>query len=169
MELKEVMLKRRSVRKFTSELVSDEQIDILLHYAMSGPSACNKQPWEFFVVTNEEKLKELRDSSRYTGMISPLNIIVCGALDRCLPFGLGEYWIQDCSAAIENILLGVTDLGLGAVWCGLHPKKDAVEKVRTILDLDEKYVPLGLIHIGHPDCEVTPGDWYKEEYIHYIK
>jgi nitroreductase len=59
MELKEVMLKRRSVRKFTNELVSDEQIDILLHYAMSGPSACNKQPWEFFVVTNEEKLKEL--------------------------------------------------------------------------------------------------------------
>jgi nitroreductase len=169
MELKEVMLKRRSVRKFTSELVSDEQIDILLHYAMSGPSACNKQPWEFFVVTNEEKLKELRDSSRYTGMISPLNIIVCGALDRCLPFGLGEYWIQDCSAAIENILLGVTSLNLGAVWCGLHPQKNGIKRVQKILDVDEKIIPLGLIHIGYPDCDITPRDQYNEKYIHFVE
>lgn len=168
MELKEVMLKRRSVRKFTNELVSDEQIDILLHYAMSGPSACNKQPWEFFVVTNEEKLKELRDSSRYTGMISPLNIIVCGALDRCLPFGLGEYWIQDCSAAIENILLGVTDLGLGAVWCGLHPQKTAEDKVKELLKLNDELVPLSLIWIGHPNEEQEARDQYEEECIVYV-
>ena len=168
MELKEVMLKRRSVRKFTSELVSDEQIDILLHYAMSGPSACNKQPWEFFVVTNEEKLKELRDSSRYTGMISPLNIIVCGALDRCLPFGLGEYWIQDCSAATENILLRATDLGLGSVWCGVHPQKNAEEKLRECLGLNEKQIPLNIIWIGYPNEEQEARDQYEEKRVHII-
>lgn len=169
MELKDVMLKRRSVRKFKKDLVSFEQIDTLLHYGMSGPSACNKQTWEFYVVTNKDKLKELRDSSRYTNMASPLNIIVCGALDRSLPLESSEFWIQDCSAAIENILLGVTDLGLGAVWCGLHPKKEAIKKVREILNIPEHHVPLGLLHIGYPDCEVEPRDWYKEEYIHYVK
>ena len=169
MELKEVMLKRRSVRKFTSEVVSDEQINTLLHYAMSGPSACNKQPWEFYVVTNPDKLKELREFAKYNNIESPLNIIVCGNLDRCLPGKVAEFWVQDCSAAIENILLGVTDLGLGAVWCGVYPDMDVVNKVKDILEIKENFIPLGIVRIGYPDCNTNPGDWYKEEYVHYIK
>lgn len=169
MELKEIMLNRRSVRKFKKDKVSKEDIDTLLHYAMSAPSACNKQPWEFYVITNEEKLEELKKVSRFSRYDSPLNIIVCGNLKRSLPLGMAEYWIQDCSAAIENILLGVTSLKLGAVWCGLHPQKNAIKHVREILDLDEKIVPLGLIHIGYPDCEIVPRDQYSEKYIHYIE
>ena len=60
MELKEALLKRRSVRKFTEEEVSQEMIEELLHAAMSGPSACNKKPWQFYVVKNEKKLEELQ-------------------------------------------------------------------------------------------------------------
>ncbi|MBQ8293234.1 MAG: nitroreductase family protein [Bacilli bacterium] len=169
MELKDIMLNRRSIRKFKKDKVSKEDIDTLLHYAMSAPSACNKQPWEFYVVTNEEMLLELKNASRFSRYNSPLNIIVCGSLKRSLPLQLAEYWIQDCSASIENILLGVTSLGLGAVWCGLHPQKNAAKKVREILGLDEKIVPLGLIHIGYPDETVAPRDQYNEKYVHFYE
>ena len=128
MELKEVLLKRRSVRKFTEEAVSEEHIQELLHAAMSGPSACNKKPWEFYVISNPETLKELQSASKFTKMKAPLAIVVCGNLSRALPMQLADYWIQDCSAATENILLRVTDLGLGAVWCGIHPQKRAEKK-----------------------------------------
>lgn len=169
MELKDIMLNRRSIRKFKKDKISKEDIDTLLHYAMSAPSACNRQPWEFYVVTNEEKLEELKKATRFTNYDSPLNIIVCGSLKRSLPMGLAEYWIQDCSAAIENILLGVTSLNLGAVWCGLHPQKNAIKRVQKILDVDENIIPLGLIHIGYPDCDITQRDQYNEKYIHFVE
>lgn len=114
MEVKEALLKRRSVRKFTDEPVSNEMIDELLHAAMSGPSACNKKPWEFYVVLNEEKLKELESASMFSKISAKLAIIVCGNFSNALPKQMAEYWIQDCSAATENILLRVTDLALGA-------------------------------------------------------
>ena len=138
MELKDILLKRRSVRKFTDEPVSKEDIEELLHAAMSGPSACNKKPWDFYVITNESVLEELKTASKFTKFSSKLAIVVCGNLSRALPMQLAEYWIQDCSAATENILLRVTDLGLGAVWCGIYPQKRAVEKVRKMLGLSEK-------------------------------
>ncbi len=169
MELKEVLLKRRSVRKFTNEAISELQTEELLHSAMSGPSACNRCPWEFFVVTSPEKLTELRNASRFTKMNAPLAIIVCGNLSRALPVQLSEYWIQDCSAATENILLTVTDLGLGAVWCGIHPQKRAVKRVQEILDLKDKWIPLNIIWIGHPAEEPEPRDQYDKKRIHYVK
>lgn len=169
MELKEVLLKRRSVRKFTEEPVSDEMIEELLHAAMSGPSACNKKPWEFYVVTNSQKLQELKEASMFTKISSKLAVVVCGNLSRALPMKMAEYWIQDCSAATENILLRVTDLGLGAVWCGIHPQKKAIEKVRRILDISESQIPLNLIFIGHPAEEPEARDQYEEKRVHYIK
>ena len=169
MELKEVLLKRRSVRKFTEEPVSEEMIDELLHAAMSGPSACNRKPWEFYVVTNKEKLEELKGASKFTKMSSPLAIVICGNLMRALPMKMADYWIQDCSASIENILLRVTDLGLGAVWCGLHPQKRVEERVRKMLDIPETQIPLGLVIIGHPAEEPEARDQYEEARVHYIK
>ena len=169
MELKDALLKRRSVRKFTEEAVSEEMIKELLHAAMSGPSACNKKPWEFYVVTNPEKLEELKGASKFTKMNSKLAIIVCGNLSRALPMHFANYWIQDCSSATENILLRVTDLGLGAVWCGIHPQKQAEKKVRQILDIPQSQVPLNIIHIGHPAEEPEARDQYEEKRIHYIK
>ena len=169
MELKEVLLKRRSIRKFTAEPVSDSEIEEILHAAMSGPSACNRQPWSFYVITNPEVLVKLRDVTRFGKMNAPLAIVVCGNLSKALPFGMGEYWVQDCSAATENILLRVTDLGLGAVWCGVHPQKKCEDRAREILQLKDKEIPLNLIWIGHPDEERRARDWYDEGNIHYIK
>ena len=169
MELKEVLLKRRSVRKFTDEPVSDEMINELLHAAMSGPSACNKRPWEFYVITNEQKLNELKSASRFTPYAAKLAIVVCGNLSHALPLKMAEYWIQDCSAATENILLRATDLGLGTVWCGIHPQKKAEERVQKILEIPNKQIPLNIIFIGHPAEEPEARDQYDEKRIHYIK
>lgn len=169
MELKEALLKRRSIRKFKSEPVAKTVIDELLHAAMSGPSACNRRPWEFYVVTNEEKLAELRSASRFTKIVAPLAIVVCGNLERALPLKMSEYWIQDCSAATENILLRTTDLGLGAVWCGAHPQERAVDSIRRILSIPDSQIPLGIILIGHPDEECEPRDQYEEECVHYVE
>lgn len=169
MELKEVLLKRRSVRKFTDEPVSDEMINELLHAAMSGPSACNKRPWEFYVITNEQKLNELKSASRFTPYTSKLAIVVCGNLSHALPLKMAEYWIQDCSAATENILLRATDLGMGTVWCGIHPQKKAEERVQKILEIPNKQIPLNIIFIGHPAEEPEARDQYDEKRVHYIK
>lgn len=169
MELKEVLLKRRSIRKFTEDPVSDEMIEELLHAAMSGPSACNKKPWEFYVVTNEQKLEELKSASKFTKFSAKLVIVVCGNLSNALPLQMADYWIQDCSAATENILLRATDLGLGAVWCGIHPQKRAEECVREMLDIPKSQVPLNLIFIGHPAEEPEARDQYDERRVHYIK
>ena len=169
MELKEVLLKRRSVRKFTDEAVAKEEIEELLHAAMSGPSACNKKPWEFYVITNEKVLAELKSASKFTKFSSKVAIVVCGNLSRSLPMQLAEYWIQDCSAATENILLRATDLGLGAVWCGIHPQKRAVKKVQQMLGIDEKQIPLNIIFIGHPAENPEARDQYEEKRVHYIE
>ena len=169
MEVKEALLKRRSIRKFKEDKISDEIIEELLIAAMSGPSACNKRPWEFYVVTNEEKLKEVRKASLFSRFKAPLAIIVCGNLSKALPMQLSSYWIQDASAATENILLRVTDLGLGACWCGAHPQKRVEDNLRKCLTIPEKQIPLNIIFIGYPDEEQPQRTQYDESKIHYIK
>ena len=96
-------------------------------------------------------------------------MVVCGNLTRALPLKMASYWIQDCSAATENILLRVTDLGLGAVWCGIHPQKNAEERVRKMLDIPKTQVPLNVIFIGHPAEEPDARDQYEENRVHYIR
>ena len=169
MEVKEALLRRRSVRKFSSESVPEEMINELLHAAMSGPSACNKTPWEFFVISNPEILEKLRKAARYSNIEAPLAIVVCGNLSKALPSQLSPFWIQDCSAATENILLMATDLDLGAVWCGIHPMKRAEKNVSEILSLSEKMIPLNIIYIGHPAEEPEARDQFSEKKVHYIK
>lgn len=169
MELKDALLKRRSVREFTSDDVKNEDIEEILHAAMSGPSACNRKPWDFYVVKNEEILAKLRLASRFSNIKSKLAIVVCGNLSKALPLQLAEYWIQDCSAATENILLRVVDLNLGAVWCGIYPQKRPIDKVKEALNLSNKQIPLNIIYIGYPKEESNSRDQYDEKRIHYVE
>lgn len=168
MELQDVLLARRSIRKYTQEAVSKEEIDILMHAAMSGPSSCNKMPWDFYVVSDETMLEKLRNATQYSNIKAPLAIVVCGNLSRALPMQLAPFWIQDCSAATENILLAATDMGLGTVWCGIHPQKRAEKRVSEALGLTEKQIPLNIIYVGHPDETKESRDQYKEKSVHYI-
>ncbi len=162
MEVQEVFQKRRSVRKFTEEKVSEEHINALMHAAMSGPSAVNVKPWKFCVVESPELLEKLRGTTKFSKMQAPLAIVVCGYHKPLIPEALNGFWVQDCSAATENILLCAADLGLGAVWCGIYPTEAAVEKVKTDLNLGKRETPLNIIWVGHPAEEPQARDQYEE-------
>ena len=168
MELKDDLLKRRSIRKFKKDEISNEIIDELMHAAMSGPSACNRRPWDFYVIKNQVMLEKVKKATLFGRMEAPLAIVVCGNLTRALPMQLSSYWIQDCSAATENILLRATDLGLGSVWCGVHPQKKPEEKLRNCLELNDKQIPLNIIWIGYPNEEQEARDQYEEKRVHII-
>ena len=117
-EVLNFIMSRRSVRKFTDEPVSQEDIDIILKAAMSAPSARNDKPWAYVVVQKREVLDKLADAHPYGKMLgeATLAIAVVGKKDA-------DYWIHDCSASTENILLAVSGLGLGGVWLGIHPDR----------------------------------------------
>ncbi|MGN1398423.1 MAG: nitroreductase family protein [Erysipelotrichaceae bacterium] len=168
MELFETLLKRRSCRKYLATEVSDQLIDQILHGAMSAPSACNKQAWQFYVVKNKEVLAKLNTASPYSNINAPLAIVVCADLTNTLPSKQQEFWIQDCSAATQNILLAATALDLGSLWCGIYPQAQPVENVKQALDLADNLIPLNIIYIGYPDVKLEPSDHYKQQKIHFI-
>jgi nitroreductase len=168
MNVEEAMKRRRSVRKYTHEQITDTEINKLMHAAMSGPSACNAQPWDFYCVRDKAKIEELQKTTRATDFYSPLIIVVCGDMKRSLDGNIRDFWIQDCSASVENILIEAVELGLGTCWCGLKPKKDCMDRVRAALSLDDSIEPLGLIHVGHPAEEPPARDQYTESFVHII-
>jgi nitroreductase len=161
------IFKRRSIRRYTSEAIAPEMIDAMLKAAMAAPSAMNLKPWHFIVVEDPEKLEVLRASSRYTKMMAPLAICVCGNLRNLKSLVSGKFWVQDCSAATQNLLLAASALGLGAVWCGVHPVKAVVERVTKALELPTNVIPLSLIFIGHPAEEKAARTQYDSRNVSY--
>ena len=158
---------RRSIRKFTAEPVSDEHLDMLLQAAMAAPTACNRKPWEYVVVSEQETLARLKQVLRLGRYDAPAAIVVCGNLLRTLPPPTHTFWIQDCSAAMQNILLEATGLGLGAVWVGIHPVGLFKRGVAKVLDLPKNVQPLGLVHVGYPAEERPARTQYDTERIHW--
>ena len=165
MNTKEAILNRRSIRKFKDTKISNEMINDLIEAGYNAPSACNRKPLDFYVITNEEKLQQLNKCSKFSNMPSPLIIIVAGNLELALPKMMSEYWIQDASAATQNILLMATELGLGACWNGVHPQVNVVERIRKILNLNDGIIPLSLIHIGYMDEEKKPNSGFDEKRV----
>lgn len=163
------IFKRRSIRKFREQEVSNELIDELLKSAMAAPSACNKKPWFFYAINNQEMMKKVRKFSRYTNYNAPAAIVVCGDTNKSLSKKENDFWIQDCSAAIENILLAATSLDLGTVWCGLYPMDATVKNVRLALDVPNSLIPLGVILLGYPNEVKESRTQYDENCIKWIK
>jgi len=163
-ELIKTILARRSIRKYTAEPVSERDIKTLLEAAMAAPSASNRKPWHFVVVTNRQTLDKLASVHPHGKMLfeAPLCIAVCGA-KTISP----RYWVQNCSAATENLLLAATALGLGAVWLGVHPREGRVGPIRKVLKIPETIVPLNLVSIGHPAEEKDPRTQYDELRVHH--
>lgn len=166
--MENAILKRRSVRKFKDMAVPRELIDKLLEAAMAAPSACNRKPVDFYVITNEEKLQEISMCGRFTRFKSPLIIVVVGNLKRALPLGMADYWIHDAAAACENILIEATSLGLGSCWCGVHPQKRTMERVSEALSLNDKQIPFAIIKLGYPDEFPEPHSGYEEKRAFFI-
>jgi nitroreductase len=162
-ELIRTIFSRRSVRKYADQPVAEVDIQTLLEAAMAAPSASNSKPWHFIVVQERGTLDELADAHPYGKMLfhAPLCISVCG--DASIS---ASYWVQDCSAATENLLVAATALGLGAVWLGVYPNEDRVAFVRRILGIPQGCFPLNLVSIGHPDERREPRTQYDRTRVH---
>jgi len=159
----DVIFTRRSIRQYTDEPVTEEQVKTLLEAGMNAPSANNRQPWHFIVVDAREHLNAIMEVHPYSAMLSqaPLAVVVCADVTRS-----ERYWQQDCAAATENILLAARALGLGSVWLGVYPKEDRTEGITGLFNLPEHIRPLCVIAVGHPAEEAGRVDRYDPSKVH---
>ena len=166
MEAMEAILSRRSIRKYTTQPVPDEVIKELLEAAMSAPSAGNQQPWQFVVIRERSILDEIPKYHPYSAMLKEASvaILVCGDLKSEKHKG---YWVQDYSAATQNLLIAAQAKGLGAVWLGVYPREDRVDGIRKLLGLPEHIIPLSLIPVGFKGEEKPPANRYDASKVHH--
>lgn len=158
---------RRSIRKFTDQPVDRETLILLLKAAMSAPTAMNAQPWEFVVVTEKDIIDRLRNGLMFGKMNPAVIICVLGSKRKQQTRIAEKFWIQDCSAASQNILLAATSLGLGGVWVGVHPVVVFERLVSGVLNLPEGLTPLNLIYLGYPAEEKEPRTQFDEDRVHW--
>ncbi len=161
---------RRSIRVYAPGEIGESEITRLLQAAMAAPSAVAKDPWRFVVIRKKETLSAIAAVLPNGAMLAtaPLGIIVCGDLEAAHDRQL-SYLLQDCSAAIENLLLCVHALGLGACWLGVHPREDRVRKLKGILSLLASVIPIAGIAIGRPGEQKEPRTRFNAEYVHWEK
>ena len=150
-ELLEFILHRSSIRDFSGDRVDDEILMNIVKAGMSAPTANNSQPWSFIIVSDRNIMLRLSEKLPYAKMLDMAGgaIVVCGIPDTKNP-ELKEYWVQDCSAATENILLAAEAFGLGAVWTGVYPRTERINWVKTVLGIPDDIIPLNVIPIGYP-------------------
>ena len=164
----EYAFSRRSIRTYQGKDVGEDLVRDLLEAAMAAPSACAQDPWEFVVVRSPELRAEIAQGLPHGRMIadSPVGIIVCGDLQRTQ----GKEWsymLQDCSAAIQNLLLAANTLGLGACWLGVHPLESRMNHVRALLNIPEHVIPIAAIALGWPAETQEPRTRYREASVHH--
>ncbi len=153
---------RRSVRDYTGEAVAEGDLRSLLEAAMAAPSANNRQPWRFVVVRERALLDRLAAEHPYGKMIAkaPLALAVCGDL------AVSDWWVQDCAAATENLLVAAAGIGLGAVWIGCHGRPEREETARRCLGIPKSIGVLCLIAVGHPAERIAPRTQYDPAKLH---
>jgi nitroreductase len=161
---------RRSIRAYSADPVSEEAVQKLLEAAMAAPSACAKDPWRFVVIRNRDTLSQIATALPNGQMIATaaLGIAVCGELPAAHDQQL-SYLLQDCSAAIENLLLAAHILGLGACWLGVHPRELRVNALKQILALPPSVIPVACIALGHPAETKEPRTRFNRDYVHFDK
>lgn len=164
MDALEAIFTRRSIRKYLDQSVPENLVERLLAAAMQAPSARNQQPWQFVVIDDREILAKVPGFMPNAAMASqaPLGILVCGDLSLEKSEG---YWVVDCAAAVENILLAAHALGLGAVWTGVYPREARMEGLRQLVGLPKNVMAHSLVVLGFPDEEVMPADRYRAERV----
>lgn len=169
-ETMDVILQRKSVRNYIQKQVTKDQLNALIRAGMAAPTAMDRRPWAFVAVTDRAKLSALAKMP-YCGMLEYASaaILVCGVNSKFLDGPYKDFWIQDCSAATQNILLAAEDMELGAVWLGGHPVEGRMQVMREVLNVPADVTPLSLISIGYPAGTEKPKDKYDETVIHWEK
>jgi nitroreductase len=166
MDAMEAILSRRSIRKYTKEPVPESIVKEILEAAMSAPSAGNEQTWHFVIVNDRKILDEIPKIHPYSQSVKTASVavVVCGDLKLEVH---KDFWVQDCSAATENILIAVQSKGMGAVWLGLHPIPERVKGMQKLLKLPDHVLPLAVIPIGYPDEQKPPANRFNTSRIHH--
>lgn len=156
------LYRRRSIRDYTSAPVEERELRELLEAAMAAPSANNRQPWQFVVVRDRRTLDRLSQVHPYAKMIAkaPLAIAICGDP------AVSDWWVQDCSAATENLLVAAAGIGLGGVWIGCHGRPDREKAVRNTLGIPASIGVLSLVSIGHPAVRTEERTRFQETRVH---
>ncbi|WP_055668688.1 nitroreductase family protein [Desnuesiella massiliensis] len=167
MDTIETIYKRRSIRNYLDKPVEKDKIITLLKAATAAPTAANCQPWEFIVIDEGEKLSELKDKFIFARYNVPVAIVVCGNMKLAFKGPGQEMWVQDCSAAIENILIASTSMGLGSVWIGVYPIESNIRPVKKILNIPEHVTPLGIVYVGYPAEEKEARTRLNEKRIYW--
>ncbi len=158
---------RRSIRKFEDRPIEKEKIELLLRAAMQAPSAVNEQPWEFIVVENKDTLEKLSKAHDFaTAMKNGAAAIVCLTDEKHFATKT-DIWVQDLSAASENILLEAVELGLGATWMAIAPFEDRIEYMKKLFDLPEGVITFNMIILGYPVKAKEFEDRFKPERVHW--
>lgn len=165
MEVLEAIFTRRSVRKFTGQPISEEDLRMVVEAGFCAPSAHNRQPWHFIIIRDNATLENISKVHPYAKMLPQAGccIIVCGDEKKEEKKG---FLIEDCSAAIQNMLLAIHGLGLGAVWCGLYPVPQLTEPIAKFINLPSEILPVGMVVIGHKAEERERIDRYDDSKVH---
>ena len=162
------IIERRSIRRYTDKTVDDDKIKKILTAAMYAPSGGDARPWDYVVIKDQKVLDDIAEKHPYANSLQDADcaIVVCGNLKKEKHKDL---WIQDCSAATQNILLASHDLGLGSVWIGLHPKEERVDVVRELIDAPKEIIPFSIVSLGYSAEDKPIPDRYDESCVHYEK
>ena len=165
MDAIKAIMTRRSIRRFKDKAVEEKKIETLLRAAMQAPSAHNSQPWHFIVITERRLLSAIPEFHPYAKMLlqAPAAVLVCG--DTRIEESI-EYVNSNCSAATQNLLLSAHDLGLGAVWLGIHPREERVEEIRRLLDIPRYITPIALVALGYAAEDKEPEERFQPKRVH---
>ena len=169
MEFKDVVYMRTSVRKFKGGEISDEVLNEIVHYGLKAPSAKNHRPWEIYVITNKDVMAQMKKASPYGNYNCSAMILICGDSTKFIEGEGEDFWLEDCGAMTENILLGAVNHGLGGIWIGTYPIKARMDGIKEVLNLGDNIIPYSLVEVGYPEGDVTPKNIDEENKIHYIK
>ena len=166
MELYDGLITRRSIRAFKPDPIDREQVDEIIRAGMYAPSAVNCQPWHFIVIDDRSLMDRIMQIHPYAGMLAEARyaVLICG--DQNLEHGPG-YWVVDCGAATQNMLLAAHAKGVGSVWLGLHPREKRKEGIRELFELPGHIQPFALIALGYPNEQKPVPERFKKERIHY--
>ncbi|MGB9640378.1 MAG: nitroreductase family protein [Anaerolineales bacterium] len=159
----EFIFKRRSIRVYKPDAIPEETLQALLEAAMAAPSANDVRPWAFIVVRAEERRKELAAIQPWSGMCAKAPVVFAVIGDPTA----SDHWVEDCSAATENLLLAATALDLGAVWVAVYPRQERERRVRDILQIPEHLRVLCLVPLGFPDEHKSPRTRFEKTKVHY--
>ncbi len=161
----EAIFRRRSIRRYTDQPVEPKKLELLLQAGMAAPSAMNCKPWEFIIVTDPEKMAQFRKQLTFGDRNAPAAIVVCGHPSLSSNPAARLFWVQDCSAAVENIMIAAVSLGLGTVWIGIHPVKPFIQTVREVVSIPRRATPLCLVYVGYPLEEKPARTQYDGERV----